>query len=116
MTYFIERDGPSKLDERLEAFKDPDTEDILITKNQAIGEVIESLLGFYRGHIGSPSPKIEALVQIIRSPLPYDKFNFSEILETEKEVQRQRESRRREREKMERAAGIIPPKPPQAEI
>ena len=115
MSIHIERDPrPSKLDERLEVFKDRETGEVLLTKNQATHILTESLLGFYRSYVSSPNPKIEALIQIVKSALPEDMFNFTEILEDQEKVQTQRDVKRREIES--KPNYIIPAESPQTEI
>ncbi|MGB6882221.1 MAG: hypothetical protein WBD86_02890 [Microgenomates group bacterium] len=122
MTYFIERGkgGPSKLDERLEAFRHPETGNIILTKEQAVRIGFESLLALYRESVTEgippfnyPSPKIEALAQIVNGELG-ERYDFTDIVESIKEEQRKRETEKKEERKI--SSIITSPEPPQAEI
>ena len=74
--------GLSKLDERLGAYRDPESGHIMISQETALREIVIPLLGFYRkmttvspipgaglpGH--QPSSKIEALAAIFQGSVP----------------------------------------------
>ncbi|MBU0572141.1 hypothetical protein KKH23_00575 [Patescibacteria group bacterium] len=122
MNIYIERDqGPSKLDERLEVFRDPETEHIILTPEEARELLLEALLGYYRRLASEgvsphnrPSSKIEALAQIVEMRLSGDKFDYTETVET---ISKRRAQQSQERREMEEKLHIITPAPPpQAEI
>ena len=123
MTHNIERGrgGLSKLDERLEAFRDSETGHIIFTPEDAKNILLNTLLGEYRWNVSNrvpplnqPSPKIEALVQIVEMKLPGDRFDFTDTVES---INRKRVQQNQKRKEMEEKSHIItPPRPPQAEI
>ncbi len=123
MTYNLERGrgGLSKLDERLEAFRDPETGHIIFTPEDAKNILLNTLLGEYRWNVSNsvpplnqPSPKIEALVQIVEMKLPGDKFDYTDTVES---INRKRVQQNQKRKEMEEESHIITPAPPpQAEI
>lgn len=106
--------GPSKLDERLEAFKNPETGHVILTQEEAKEILLERLLGFYRSHVESPRSEIEALVRIAETQGPEDSFDFTGTVES---IKKGRAERIEEREFKKRIKEIsTPSKPPQAEI
>jgi hypothetical protein len=122
MSIYIERDpGPSKLDERLEVFRDPETKHIIITPEDAKDILLNTLLGYYRKRVSEgvppynrPSSKIEALVQIVEMKHPGDRFDFTDTIESINRKRTQQDQKRRETEEK---LNIITPAPPsQAEI
>lgn len=60
----IERERPSKLDETLEAFKNPVSGVIEISPKAARTVLLERLLAFYHATVEKPSDKVEVLSQI----------------------------------------------------
>ena len=123
MTYYIEkgRGGLSKIDERLEAFRDSETKHIMLTPEDARNILLNTLLGQYRRRVSEsvpplnqPSPKIEALVQIVEMRSSEDRFDFTDGLKSIEEEQRKKRVEREEKRKI--SSIITPPEPPQAEI
>ncbi|TEU02842.1 hypothetical protein E3I18_00285 [Candidatus Woesebacteria bacterium] len=112
--------GPSKLDERLEAFKDPETGHIILTQEEAKDTLLASLLGEYRRQVAKgallnqTNPKIEALVQIAEAQGPEDSFDFTGTVES---IKKGRTERIEEREFKKRIKEIsTSSESPQAEI
>jgi hypothetical protein len=122
MNIYLERDqGPSRLDERLEVFRDPETEHIILAPEDARDILLNTLLGYYRRSASEgafshnrPSSKIEALVQIVEMKLPGDRFDFTDTVES---INRKRVQQNQKRKEMgEKSHIITPAPPPQAEI
>jgi len=115
MSIYIERyNGPSKLDERLEEFRDSETGHILLTSDQAKDVLLQSLIGFYRGQVGHMDTKIMALLTISGDSETDDRHNYTEKLEIARDARR---AVAETSEKLKRQAGIFtPPKTKQPEI
>ncbi|MFH1863576.1 MAG: hypothetical protein ABIJ85_01510 [bacterium] len=103
----------SKLEERLEAYRDPETKHILLTQEQAKDELLRSLLSFYKARVGRPAPIVEALVQIAEKG-EKERFDFTEALE--KFENKQADIDREVRERTRVVSMISPATPPDREI
>lgn len=111
MGIHIERyNGPSKLDERLEHFRDVDTRQVMLSPDEAKEVLLESLLGFYRSQVGRMDSKIVALLSIAGSSEKDKKHNFRHELEGHLDARR---TVREAYEKMRREASIITPRGPE---
>lgn len=134
MGIFIEQDsykGPSKLTERLEAYRDRETGHRMISPEDAAKELLHSLLVYYRKNETKvihpevfPNPqtdsKIEALAGIIKGDFPASKdgplYDFDLIkenidLKREEEWKRLSEQEQRIRDAMSRITPIESPQP-----
>ncbi|MFV1917635.1 MAG: hypothetical protein ACC618_04120, partial [Patescibacteria group bacterium] len=125
----VERsEGPSKLDERLEAYKDSTTEHIILTSEEAQKALVNTLLSYYYQSVSKrvnplnkPSPKIEkieALKQIADEKNKNDRFDYTAILQGIRGVRRRKdiEQRTREAEVRARMSILAGKRPPQEEI
>ena len=72
--------GQSKLEERVEAFRDPETKHILLTQEQAKDVLLRSLLSLYRASVRQPPPIVEALVQFAVKGEEEERFDYTRAL------------------------------------
>jgi len=100
MGIYLERyNGPSKLDEQLEQFKDTETGDIIITPEQAREVLIDRLVAHLKHREGRIPAKIETLLRIAKMSEPEDRFDYAATLES---VREEFAESREEAEKLER--------------
>ena len=104
----------SKLDKRLEAYRDPETGHILISPEQAKDELFKSLLSFYRASVSWPTPIVDALVQI--AEVKGKRFNFTEAYNNLVDEAKRERKAKEEREFGDGGINIIGPTPPVPEI
>lgn len=102
---------PSKLDERLKEFKDPETGHIMLSPERAKDILFKSLLSFYKASVTRPTPMVEALVQITKAEPEGERFDLTEALEKfVDEAERERKAQE-ERKFGKGGSNIIRPTP-----
>lgn len=126
MGIYIEQEpsGPSKLDQRLDTYKRPETGHIMLTPADAARELAQSLLAFYRGNkAGNPPPlnetssKIEALAAIFEERGERNSSGLYDFDEVRSSIESRREQLHTEKFERETAhQGWTPKEPPQAEF
>jgi len=73
--------GPSKLDERLEAFKDMETGHIMLTPDQAKDVLFDTLVSYHRSNVAKMDSKIVALFAIVEDSEVEEKIDYTEKLQ-----------------------------------
>lgn len=115
MTWIETERGPSKLEEQLEAFKNPISGRVEIIPRAARSILLERLLAYYRKSVvGSPNVDVEALAQIAG-----DGDELVDYTEVRRKLVDEAERERKAKEEREFGDGginIIGPTPPVPEI
>lgn len=97
--------GPSKLELRLEVFRDPETGHILLSPGLAKDILFKSLLSFYKASVTRPTPIVEALVQITEAEPEGERFDLTEAL---KKLENKRVEEERQVQETLKYAGTLP--------
>ena len=108
-------EGPSRLEERLEAFKDPETGHIILSPEQAKDSLLESLLSFYRVSVWRFMPTVEVLARIAEAE-GEEGIDFTKALEEFKKKTEEEFKAEEERKYGEGGSNIIVPTPRVREI
>lgn len=106
---------PSKLDERLETFRDPKTEHIILSPEEAKNVLFKALLSAYRESVAWPNQTVltvDVLARIAESE--GERVDFTKVLEKFKNERAEQE--RQAREKEETLGVLLPRTPPVPEI
>ena len=104
--------GPSKLEMKLEAYKNRETGHITLGPEVAKNILFEALLSAHRASVERPNSTVEVLVQITEAK-GEGMIDFTEALEKFENEQAEKERQVRETLKF---AGTLPSRPPVREI
>lgn len=115
MTWIETDREPSRLEQRLEEFRDPETGHIMLNPEKAEKELLKSLLADFRAaNFGRPVPIVEVLAQIAEAKGGW--FDFTETLKKFENKRGEEERQAREREFGEGRSNILCPTPRVREI
>lgn len=103
--------GQSKLEEKLEEYKDSGTRHIILTPEEAKNVLFEALLSAHRASVSRPNSTVEVLAQIAGAE--GERFDFTKAQDKFEHEQAEQERQAQEREI---AVLMRPPTPPVREI